>query len=91
MYLMHCIRTSPTQGDKSYPFDRVVFCNIGDCHAMGQRPLTFVRQLLSACCNPTQLIVNDGAYPTDVVERAKLILQHCSGNSVGESESEKLV
>lgn len=50
---------------------------------MGQRPLTFVRQLLSACCDPSQLLLNDGPYPQDVVERAKLILQHCAGNSIG--------
>ena len=70
------------QGDNSYPFDQVVFCNIGDCHAMGQRPLTFVRQLLSACTNPTQLL-DDTNYPTDVIERAKEILQNCPGNSIG--------
>lgn len=70
------------QGDKSYPFDRVVFCNIGDCHAMGQRPLTFVRQLLSACTNPTQLL-DDANYPADVIERAREILQNCPGSSIG--------
>ena len=70
------------QGDKSYQFNRVVHCNIGDCHAMGQRPLTFVRQLLSACTNPTQLL-DDPSYPADVIERAREILQNCSGNSIG--------
>ena len=55
---------------------------------MGQRPLTFVRQLLSACTNPTQLLVDGGPYPRDVVERAKLILQHCAGSSIGETDWE---
>ena len=49
---------------------------------MGQRPLTFVRQLLSACTNPTQLL-DDATYPSDVIERAREILQNCSGNSIG--------
>ncbi len=72
------------QGDKSYPFDRVLFCNIGDCHAMGQRPITFIRQLLAACTNPTDLL-ESGIYPCDVVERAKDILSHCKGYSIGKN------
>ena len=53
---------------------------------MGQRPLTFVRQLLSATCNPSQLLVGDGGgYPSDVRERARGILDNCAGNSIGKS------
>ena len=63
-----------------YPFDKVLYCNVGDAHASGQQPLTFVRQLLAACTNPSHMDV----YPEDVVERAKLILKHCAGNSIGE-------
>ena len=77
------------QGDTSHPFDRVMFCNIGDCHAMGQRPLTFVRQLLSACSNPSQLLEGEGDYPSDVTERARMILQHCAGNSLGKTEGKE--
>ena len=68
------------QGLKKYPFEKVIYCNVGDAHASGQQPLTFVRQLLAACTNPSHMNI----YPMDVVERAKLILEHCSGNSVGE-------
>ena len=56
---------------------------------MGQRPLTFVRQLLSACTNPTELL-DSVHYPADVVERAKEILQDCPGNSIGKLGSEVL-
>ena len=67
-----------------------MFCNIGDCHAMGQRPLTFVRQLLSATCNPSQLLVGDGGgYPSDVRERARGILDNCAGSSIGKSRRRK--
>ena len=27
------------------PFDQVIRANIGDCHAMGQPPITFLRQV----------------------------------------------
>lgn len=69
------------KGGVKFPFDRVLFCNIGDCHAMGQRPLTFVRQLLAACLDPTTL--HAGAYPSDVIERSNTILDSCKGNSLG--------
>ena len=32
---------------KKYPFDEVIKCNIGDAHAMGQNPITFLRQVVS--------------------------------------------
>ena len=74
------------QGSKSYPFEKVLYCNVGDAHASGQRPLTFVRQLLSACTNPSHMNI----YPEDVVKRAKLILEHCAGNSIGECVQEEI-
>ena len=66
----------------NYSFDKVLHCNIGDCHAMGQKPLTFVRQLLAACTRPGELDT-PGYYPEDVRERAQLILDHCGGKSIG--------
>lgn len=76
VYMSNCV----FQGSKNYPFEKVLYCNVGDAHAAGQRPLTFVRQLLAACTNPSYMSI----YPDDVVERAKLILEHCAGNSIGE-------
>lgn len=70
------------QGVGNYSFEKVLHCNIGDCHAMGQKPLTFVRQLLAACTRPEEL-EKDGLYPEDVRERARLILDHCGGKSIG--------
>lgn len=63
------------------PFSEVIRANIGDCHAMGQRPLTFFRQVI-ACCTDTSLLGNN-LYPKDVQERAKLLLSYCGGKSVG--------
>lgn len=70
------------KGTGKYEFERVLHCNIGDCHAMGQKPLTFVRQLLAACTRPEELDT-EGLYPEDVKKRARLILDNCGGKSIG--------
>ncbi len=69
------------QGSTDYPFDKILFANIGDSHAMGQSPLTFTRQLVSTCCDPS--LMDKDIYPSDVVERAKLILGDVGGGSLG--------
>ncbi len=45
---------------------------------MGQSPLTYVRQLIATCCDPS--LINKGIYPSDVIERAKRILQDVGGS-----------
>ncbi|XP_002133684.3 alanine aminotransferase 1 [Drosophila pseudoobscura] len=63
------------------PFDQVIRANIGDCHAMGQQPVTFLRQLLALTFEPRLLDSPD--YPEDVKKRARAILANCQGHSVG--------
>nr|AAL39959.1 SD05601p [Drosophila melanogaster] len=63
------------------PFDQVIRANIGDCHAMGQQPLTFLRQLLALTFEKRLLDSPD--YPEDVKKRACAILNGCQGQSVG--------
>ncbi|KAL3276695.1 hypothetical protein HHI36_012065 [Cryptolaemus montrouzieri] len=65
----------------SKPFKRVLKANIGDCHAMGQRPITFIRQVLALVSYPELLKSPD--FPDDAKSRAKEILQGCRGGSVG--------
>jgi len=72
------------------PFDRVVKANIGDCHATGQKPNTFIRQVVAACTYPE--LMNSGQFPNDVITRAKQILSGCKGQSIGSySESAGLL
>merc|ERR1719181_2631979 len=63
------------------PFPEVVLCNIGNPQSVGQKPLTFPRQVLALCTCPKMLenpaIV--ASLPADVVARAKKILGGCSG------------
>ncbi|XP_027205077.2 alanine aminotransferase 2-like [Dermatophagoides pteronyssinus] len=63
------------------PFNEVIRANIGDCHAMGQRPLTFLRQVLA--CSSDDSLLNYPNYPDDVKERTRSILKYCGGQSVG--------
>ncbi len=59
----------------------MIKANIGDCHATGQQPITFLRQVLALCTYPE--LLNDDKFPSDAKQRAKRILNACAGNSVG--------
>ncbi|XP_050539227.1 alanine aminotransferase 1 isoform X2 [Daktulosphaira vitifoliae] len=66
---------------KEKPFTEVLKANIGDCHAMGQKPITFIRQVLVLVTQPE--LLGSNIYPEDVKNRAKAILEGCRGGSVG--------
>lgn len=68
---------------KSHPFPRVTYLNIGNPQQLDQRPLTFVRQVLSLMQYP-QLIDDadalnksvsgkDSLFPSDALERARFL------------------
>lgn len=63
------------------PFKSVIGANIGDCQAMKQKPITFIRQVV-ACASDTRLL-NSPDVPNDVKEKVREILSYCGGNSVG--------
>jgi len=63
------------------PFASVTRANIGDCHAVGMKPNTFIRQTIAACVDPQ--IVDVANYPKDVVDRSQQLLKACQGQSVG--------
>jgi len=56
---------------------KIIYCNIGNPQALKQRPITFVRQVLSLLEYPA-LMDQPGiekAFPADVIRRARLILE----------------
>ncbi|KRX55960.1 Alanine aminotransferase 2, partial [Trichinella sp. T9] len=63
------------------PFKTVIRANIGDAHAMLQRPVTFIRQVVSGCTYP-KLLETD-LFPQDVKDRVRRLLTACGGHSVG--------
>ena len=52
----------------------IIFCNIGNPQALGQKPLTWNRQMLALCEYPELMHLAPEVFPTDVVEAAKAIL-----------------
>lgn len=68
------------QGVKQ-PFSEVIKANIGDAHAMGQQPITFLRQVVALCCFPE--LLDSPVFPDDAKQRAQRILQDCGGQSLG--------
>ncbi|XP_023672354.1 alanine aminotransferase 2 isoform X2 [Paramormyrops kingsleyae] len=63
------------------PFAEVIKANIGDAHAMGQQPITFLRQVVALCTCPE--LLDSPSFPEDAKQRARRILQACGGKSLG--------
>merc|ERR1712227_1128239 len=63
------------------PFKDVIKANIGDAHAMGQAPVTFLRQILALVSYPDLLSSKD--FPEDAKDRARAILGGCKNGSAG--------
>ena len=59
----------------------MIKANIGDAHAMGNAPITFIRQVLAIVTHPPLLESAD--FPEDAKARAREILKGCKGGSVG--------
>ncbi|NXG01397.1 ALAT2 aminotransferase, partial [Sakesphorus luctuosus] len=63
------------------PFSEVIKANIGDAHAMGQTPITFLRQVAALCLCPE--LMADASIPSDAKDRARRVLGSCGGQSIG--------
>lgn len=59
----------------------MIKANIGDAHAMGQQPITFIRQVLALVSYPE--LINTSDFPADVKKKARAILDGCKGGSAG--------
>jgi aspartate/methionine/tyrosine aminotransferase len=56
---------------------KIIYCNIGNPQALKQKPITFIRQVLSLLEYPGLMDMPEAAkiFPADVIRRAKLILE----------------
>lgn len=54
---------------------KIIYCNIGNPQSLGQKPLTYVKQLLSLCIHPTLIDTPPQDYPSDVIETARTIIK----------------
>jgi aspartate/methionine/tyrosine aminotransferase len=53
----------------------IIYCNIGNPQSLGQKPITYQRQLLALCEYPALMDLAPGIFPPDVIETAKAILK----------------
>lgn len=76
-----------TLGEATYPFDHIVYTNIGNPHAVGQKPLTWPRQVLALADLPDDVGVDHPdvhkLFPADAIRRAKQIKQGLGGGGTG--------
>lgn len=53
----------------------IIYCNIGNPQSLGQKPLTWLRQILSLCEYPALMDLAPDVFPADAVETARAILK----------------
>uniref|UniRef100_A0ACD5XSB1 Uncharacterized protein n=1 Tax=Avena sativa TaxID=4498 RepID=A0ACD5XSB1_AVESA len=69
----------------SRPFQEIIYCNLGNPQALGQRPITFFREVLSLCDNPA-LLNRDEAhllFSQCAMKRARKIIEAMPGRDSG--------
>ena len=63
-----CLNSVAAEGKK------IIYTNIGNPHAVGQKPISYYRQVLSLCDLPAEYGVDNpvvaSSFPSDVVQRA---------------------
>lgn len=65
------------KGDSGRPFDHIVYTNIGNPHSVGQKPLTWPRQVMALADLPEEMGVDHKhvhkLFPKDAIKRAREI------------------
>ncbi len=69
---------------------RIIYCNIGNPQALGQKPLTYVRQLLALMEWPALAAQAAVAFPSDVIATARQLLADSKAGLGAYSESKGL-
>ncbi|KAM0867748.1 hypothetical protein ACQ4PT_041789 [Festuca glaucescens] len=69
----------------SRPFQKIIYCNLGNPQALGQRPITFFREVLSLCDNPTLLQRDDARmlFSPCAIKRARKTIEAMPGRDSG--------
>ena len=68
----------------------IIYCNIGNPQSLGQRPLTWVRQVLALSAYPELLEGAAGRFPADAVETARTVLRESQHGLGAYTESKGL-
>ncbi|KAJ1488165.1 putative alanine aminotransferase 2 [Baffinella frigidus] len=78
------------KGDKTFPFEKVLYCNIGNPHSVGQKPITFYREVMSLVDN-VALLEHPKAlefFKPDVLARAAELKANMGGGTGAYSHSQ---
>ena len=69
---------------------KIIYCNIGNPQALKQKPITFIRQVLSLIEYPDMLDKPETAklFPADIIERAKMIIKKNPNGTGAYTQSE---
>lgn len=74
-------------GSTKYPFDHIVYTNIGNPHSVGLKPLTWPRQVLALVDLPDEVGIDHPKatemFPADVIQRAREIKMGLGGFGTG--------
>jgi alanine transaminase len=78
---------SENNSNNKYPFDRILYTNIGNPHSVGQLPLTWPRQVLALADLPDPVGVDhplaSQMFPPDAIARAREIKQGLHEHGTG--------
>ncbi|KAJ1195041.1 hypothetical protein NDU88_004324 [Pleurodeles waltl] len=63
------------------PFQELIPCYSEAVHSVGQKPITFIRQVAAVCAFPE--LLNSDSLPEDVKHRARSLLEELIGGTIG--------
>ena len=64
-------------GKSNLPFDKIIPCNIGNPHSLGQKPMSYARDVISLAINPS--LKDRATFQPDVIARAEKYLTGIPG------------
>ena len=75
------------KGSDKYPFDHIVYTNIGNPQSVGQKPLTWPRQVMALVDLPDDVGVDhpdaSKIFPADAIRRAREVKLGLGGHGTG--------
>ncbi|XP_076886862.1 alanine aminotransferase 2-like [Bidens hawaiensis] len=68
-----------------HPFQEILYCNIGNPQSLGQKPITFFREVLALCDQPALMDKKETntLFSADSIKRALMILDQTPGRATG--------
>lgn len=80
-------QSKETQSTSDYPFDHIVYTNIGNPHGVGQLPLTWPRQVMALSDLPEEVGIDSEfatkMFPQDAIDRARIVKKALGGHGTG--------